>query len=208
MSVKGGDGGSTDTMTSDEQATVLIVEDEQELADTYARWLNEDFTVRIAYTGKEAIRSLSNDIDVVLLDRRLPDIPGQEVLAELRDRGIDSRIAIITAVDPDFDIIDMDFEDYIVKPVLKSELQDIVDRLIRLSTFDKRVQESFAIASKIEVLDTEKTHAELSANEDYEALRQRLNELQDSIQDLFAEFDHRDFTTVYSELKTAEQDDR
>jgi YesN/AraC family two-component response regulator len=130
------------------------------------------------------------------------------VLAELRDRGIDSRIAIITAVDPDFDIIDMDFEDYIVKPVLKSELQDIVHRLIRLSTFDKRVQESFAIASKIEVLDTEKTHAELSANEDYESLRHRLNELQDSIQDLFAEFDYQDFTTVYSELKTAEQDDQ
>lgn len=208
MSIKGGEGDAAEAMTSDEQATVLIVEDERELADTYARWLDDDFAVRIAYTGKEAIESLTDEIDVVLLDRRLPDIPGHEVLAELRDRGIDCRIAIITAVDPDFDIINMDFEDYIVKPVLKSELQDIVNRLIRLSAYDKRFQESFAIASKIEVLDNEKTHAELSANEDYEALRRRLNELHDGIQDLFAEFDHRDFTTVYSELKTAEQNDR
>lgn len=195
-------------MTSDEPATVMIVEDEEELADTYARWLEADYAVHTAYTGKEAIDSLSEEIDVVLLDRRLPDIPGQEVLAELHSRGIDCRVAMITAVDPDFDIIDMDFEDYIVKPVLKSELQDIVDRLIRLSTYDKRFQESFAIASKIEVLDNEKTHAELSANEDYEALRHRLNELQEGIDDLFSEFDHRDFTTVYSELNTAEQDDR
>lgn len=208
MSVKGGEGDAADSMTSDQQATVLIVEDEQELADTYARWLDDDYAVRIAYTGKEAMDSLSDDIDVVLLDRRLPDIPGHKVLAELHERGIDSRIAIITAVDPDFDIIDMDFEDYIVKPVLKSELQDIVERLIRLSTYDKRFQESFAIASKIEVLDNEKTHAELSANEDYAALRRRLTELQDGIQDLFAEFDHRDFTTVYSELNTADQNER
>lgn len=192
-------------MPREDQVTVLIVEDERELADTYARWLADECTVHTAYNGSDAIDAINDSIDVVLLDRRLPDIPGREVLEAIRERGIDCRVALITAVDPDFDIVDMEFEDYIVKPVLKSELQSIVDRLYRLSAFDNRSQESFALASKLEVLQDEKTHLELESSDEYNALKEDLEALQDGIDDILREFDHRDFTTLYEELTDREE---
>lgn len=192
-------------MTREDQVTVLIVEDEEELADTYARWLSDECRVYTAYNGSDAIDTVDESIDVVLLDRRLPDIPGREVLDAIRDRGLDCRVALITAVDPDFDIVDMEFEDYIVKPVLKSELQSIVDRLYRLSTFDKRSQDSFALASKLEVLHDEKTHLELRASDEYKSLKDDLEDLQDGIDDILREFEHRDFTTLYEELADREE---
>lgn len=57
----------------DRQATVLVVDDEKDLADVYAEHLKERYTVRTEYSGNEALEAMSPDVDVVLLDRRMPD---------------------------------------------------------------------------------------------------------------------------------------
>lgn len=68
-------------MTTDTgSATVLIVEDEQPLADLYAKFLESTYTVRTAYDGTEALDSMSHEVDVVLLDRRMSGLSGEEVL--------------------------------------------------------------------------------------------------------------------------------
>jgi CheY-like chemotaxis protein len=41
--------------------------------------------VRTAYGGHEALEELSDDVDVILLDRRMPGLSGDEVLEEVRD---------------------------------------------------------------------------------------------------------------------------
>lgn len=68
---------------------VLIVDDDQDLADTYAVWLSDHCDVETAHSGVQARKMLDSDYDVVLLDRRMPGVPGDEVLEDIRQRGLD-----------------------------------------------------------------------------------------------------------------------
>jgi len=172
--------------------TVLIVEDEPDLADLYAAWLETDCDVRVAYDGEAALKQIDPAVDVVLLDRRMPGLSGDEVLDTIRERGTDCRVAMVTAVEPDFDIVEMGFDDYLVKPVAGDELIEIVDRLLLRSTYDEQVQELFALASKKALLRSQKTEAELRASEEYARLEDRVAVLRARIDDTVAELVDQD----------------
>jgi DNA-binding response OmpR family regulator len=180
---------------------VLIVEDEPDLADLYAAWLDDACTVETAYNGSQALESLDGGIDIVLLDRRMPGLSGDEVLETIRDRELDARVAMVTAVEPDFDIIQMGFDDYLVKPVSKEDLLETVDQLLLRSTYDEQIQEFFALASKKALLDSQKTEAELRASEEYARLEDRLAVLRAQIDDTVAELsDHDAYRRVCQDL--------
>lgn len=150
--------------------TVLIVEDEQGLADLYTTWLEDEYVVRTAYGGESALSQLDDTVDVVLLDRRMPDLTGDEVLDELRSRGTDCRVAMVTAVEPDFDVIEMGFDDYIVKPVTADDLVELIDRLLDLESYDDSIQQYYQLASKKAALEGTKSEEELADSEEYAAL--------------------------------------
>ena len=86
---------------SEERATVVVVEDEPDLADLYTAWLDDDYDVHAAYGGEEALELIDDlgAVDVVLLDRRMPEVSGDEVLSALRDRGL----AVTHAAPPGLD---------------------------------------------------------------------------------------------------------
>ncbi|WP_254524694.1 response regulator transcription factor [Natrinema caseinilyticum] len=95
------------------QPTVLVVDDERELADLYAMWVGEDYEVVTAYDGRSAIERVNDSIDAVLLDRHMPDITGDRVLEEIRAAGYDCWVIMVTAVDPGLDIVELDIDDYV-----------------------------------------------------------------------------------------------
>jgi len=77
------------------QATVLVVDDEHHLADLYTDYLADDHEVLTAYGGEEALELLDDpdtDVDVTLLDRRMPDLSGDEVLAAIDDTDEEIRV--------------------------------------------------------------------------------------------------------------------
>ena len=111
-------------MPEDDAAVVLVVDDEEEVAEVFSLWLRDVYETRVA-TGGEAALEAVDGVDLVLLDRRMPDLSGDETLARMRERGYDGPVAMVTAVDPDFDIVEMAFDDYLVKPISKEELQEI-----------------------------------------------------------------------------------
>jgi len=158
-------------------ATVLVADDEAALADLYARFLAEEYDVRTATGGAEAVEKTDGAVDVVLLDRRMPDMSGDEVLSELRDRGLDCMVAMLTAVEPDGDIVDMPFDDYKVKPVDRSDLFGLVEVLLERSTYDERSREFFRLASKKAALEI----ADNDGSEEYERLVERMNEVRAEI---------------------------
>lgn len=184
-----------------DEPTILIVDDEHAITDLHARWLEDSYDVRKAYNGTEALETIDEDVDIVLLDRRMPDCSGQEVLDEIRDRDFDCRVAMVTAVEPDFDILELGFDAYICKPVSDpNQLREIVSSLETRSKYDSQVQELLALSSKKATLDERKESAELSENEEYGALEDRLasirNELSSTTMelnddDLRAEFHNR-----------------
>jgi DNA-binding response OmpR family regulator len=187
-------------MTSD-QPLVLVVEDEPDLADLYATWLKDEYSVRVAYGGREALDALDDEISVVLLDRRMPDLSGDEVLVALRERDIECRVAMVTAVEPDFDIIEMGFDDYLVKPVSKDALKSTVSNLLLRTEYDEGVQDLFSLASKKALLESEKGPSSLEESDEYRELTERLEELRDEMDRTLTELDDSDDVSVlYREL--------
>ncbi|RDI71310.1 response regulator [Halopelagius longus] len=122
-------------MTED-RPTVLVVEDEETVVEAYALWLSETANVRTATGGKEALELVDDDVDAVLLDRRMPDLSGDETLAEMRERGHDCRVAMVTAVDPDVEATEESFDTYLTKPVTREEIVDTVEELLELARED------------------------------------------------------------------------
>ena len=186
---------------SAEQPLVLIVEDEPDLADLYATWLRDDYRARVAYGGREALDQLDDEVDVVLLDRRMPDLSGDEALAEIRSRGFECRVAMVTAVEPDFDIIAMGFDDYLVKPVSREALTDTVSNLILRNAYDVGIQDLFSLASKKALLESEKDEATLEENEEYQALTKRLAELRGELDETLGQLDdNKGLSAVYRDI--------
>ncbi|MEF8784733.1 MAG: response regulator [Haloarculaceae archaeon] len=171
------------------EPTVLVVEDETELADLYADYLRETYDVDVAYSGEEAIEMLSEEYDAVLLDRRMPVVSGNEVVVAIEEQGIQCRVAMVTAVNPDFDIIDLGIDDYLVKPVTRQEVIDTVDRLLTISEYNERAQELTAKKLKRNVLEVEKTRAELQESEEFERLTAEIAKLEETVETIADELD-------------------
>lgn len=160
------------------KATILIVEDEEDLAAAYSSWLASDYTVRTANTGAEALDKLDETVDIVLLDRRLPDIAGRDVLDEIRSNGHNCRVAMVTAVTPDVDILEMGFDDYLLKPVSRTDLHKTIDTLLELATYHDLIQQCYQLASKKIALETTQPEAELRASSAYSELLREFESVQ------------------------------
>jgi DNA-binding response OmpR family regulator len=175
----------------DGRPRVLLVEDERMLAEIYASWLSDRYDVETAYDGEAALDAYDGTVDVVLLDRRMPGTSGDQVLERIREGTGECRVAMVSAVTPDFDVYDMGFDAYLVKPVTESELRDLVDRLIRVGDYDAGLQRHFALSSKLALLQGHKSRDELEASEEYATLRAELadldRELSDTVGDISAE---------------------
>lgn len=181
-------------------ATVLIVDDEQSLADLYAYWINEFAEARTAYDGAAALEELDDDIDVMLLDRRMPGLSGDEVVEAVEEQGLDIRIVMVTAVDPGFDIVDMGIDDYLIKPVDQPELVETVERMVVRSSYDDQLLEKFRLVEKKVTLEASKTPHELEESEEYAELIRRLDAVERDIDSTVEEFDGTDFTVAFREL--------
>jgi two-component system response regulator AdeR len=180
--------------------TVLIVDDEPNVVEAYALWLKDEYDIRTAEGGEEALEQIDGEIDVVLLDRRMPRLSGDEVLEAIHERGLDPRVAMVTAVDPDFDIVDMSFDAYLTKPVTKDDLVETVEQLRSLEEYESGVREQFALAEKRAVLETEMSEAELAESEEYQALLEDLERIDDETVDRAGELDHDAFAAAVRNL--------
>lgn len=166
---------------SERGGTVLVVDDEREVADAYALRLEQTYDVRAAYGGEQALEAIDDSIDVVLLDRRMPGMAGDEVLDALRDRGYDCGVIMVTGVDADLDIIDMPFDDYLIKPVDRDALFEAVEDQLDARERDEAVSKLFSVTAKIGVLEGELSSSELENNPEYERLKERADDLRERI---------------------------
>ncbi|WP_439027916.1 response regulator [Haloarchaeobius sp. DT45] len=164
-------------MKREPRPTVLLVDDEPEIADLYTEFLTGQYDVRTAYGSEQAFDLLDDAVDVVLLDRRMPDHSGSEVLERIRADGYDCLVAMVTGVEPDFDLLDLGFDDYLVKPAGRQDLRGLVERLLRRSTYDVRFQRHFALSSKLAALEAYRDPDELAENDEYRRLKAELDEL-------------------------------
>ncbi|MBG6068983.1 response regulator transcription factor [Micromonospora ureilytica] len=117
---------------------VLVVEDENVLADAIAEWLRrESFAVDVAYDGDAALERLGvNEYAVVVLDRDLPVVHGDDVCRAIVDAGGETRVLMLTAsaaVRERVAGLALGADDYLTKPFALVELSARVHALTRRS---------------------------------------------------------------------------
>lgn len=176
-----------------DRPTVLIVDDDATLLDLYAEWLKPDYDVRTAQTGTEAIDMVGPDIEFALLDRDLPGLDGDEVLEHIREQECDCRVAMITASQPDLDIVEMDFDRYLIKPISRDEMHDTLQRLRRISAYDATLQEYYSLIHKQTALECNVDWFDPQTNPVLADLRQRIDELESELDGLRSDFDDIDY---------------
>lgn len=179
---------------------VLVVEDEHEVAQLYAEWLADDYEVETVGDGREALAVASDAVDVVLLDRRMPRLGGDETLERIRGRGYDVRVAMVTAVDPGLDVVELPFDTYLTKPVSESSLHAAVETLVELAAYDEAVREEFALAEKRAALTAAKPQIELADDDRFQQLEASLSEARAAAADSLGEVDHERVRTALSGL--------
>jgi DNA-binding response OmpR family regulator len=110
---------------------VLIVEDEPALRLSYERHFHPRYDLVFASTGAEALAKLrEQQPGVAVLDMRLPDMNGVELLRRIRESHPDLPVIITTAylsIEPQLKVLDLPHSGYIVKPFRIEELGARID---------------------------------------------------------------------------------
>jgi two-component system response regulator AdeR len=158
------------------EPTILIVEDEENCREMYKNWLAGEYRVRTAGCGREALRELDPAVDVVLLDRRMTGLSGARTAAAIRRRVSDCHVVMVTAVEPGTDIVGMDIDDYVSKPIRGPRLRAVVERMLARTAFHEEMQELFALASIKATLETERHPGALRDDPEYTELCRQLDE--------------------------------
>jgi len=127
---------------------VLIVEDEHKIANSIRQGLlQENFTVDVAYDGIEGYDlAISEEYDVIVLDRLLPGMEGLEICQKLREQKNHTPVLILTAKGQIADRVEgleKGADDYLIKPFAFEEL------LARIKALARRPKKTFETILKL-----------------------------------------------------------
>lgn len=119
-----------------DERTVLVVDDDKSILRTFTRILQKaGYGVEVAETGKEAMEKVKNNrYDVALIDVRLPDMDGTDLLPSLQQKLPDAAKIIITgfpSMDNGVKALDAGADAYLVKPLKPEELIAVIDEKLK-----------------------------------------------------------------------------
>lgn len=153
---------------------VLLAEGEPALSTLYARWLSERYAVQTVESGASVLEALDGAVDVLVLNRLLPDRASADVLEQVSRRAPDCGVLVVTTQPPDVDVLDLPFDDYLLKPVDRFTLHEGVEYALEQAAADPAVREYDRLLTKRRLIESEKTADTLSNAERYAALLDRI----------------------------------
>jgi len=124
--------------------SILIIEDDALVRKTLASQLaKQGFEVVAAGTGEEGVRAFVESApDLVLLDVRLPDTDGLDVLRRIKDKNRRAVILVMTAFDDmktTVEAIKLGAFEYLVKPLDATELELTIDKAFQVRALEEKV---------------------------------------------------------------------
>ena len=119
-----------------DKKTILVVDDDKSILRTFTRILQKSgYEIDVAETGKEAMeRAENNHFDLALVDIRLPDMDGTDLLAKLK-KQLQHTVKIMITGFPSLETgvkaLDEGADAYLVKPVKPQELLMLLDEKLK-----------------------------------------------------------------------------
>ncbi|WP_343581430.1 efflux system response regulator transcription factor AdeR [Acinetobacter sp.] len=134
---------------------ILVVEDEYDIGDIIEHYLKrESMQVLRAMNGKQAIEiHASQPIDLILLDIKLPELNGWEVLSKIRQKA-QTPVIMLTALDQDIDkvmALRIGADDFVVKPFNPNEVVARVQAVLRRAQQNQQAQNRNLLYKNIEI---------------------------------------------------------
>jgi DNA-binding response OmpR family regulator len=163
-------------MSSDRTANILIVDDERPLLESYAAMLETRYDVSTAETGASALETVNEETDVVVLDRRLAEYTGTELLTAIRERNLGCQVLFCSAVVPTVDILSAEPDGYLHKPVGMDELTDAIETQLRAAEQPPAVQEYLRLERLKSALEDAQSRSHLTSTPAYQNLLERLDQ--------------------------------
>jgi len=147
-------------------ARILIVDDDQGMRETLSQILEEeDYLVGCAGSGKETLERIAQDFcNVALIDIKLPDMSGIELLAELKKTSPDTAAILITgyaSIETSVEALNLGAEAYIIKPL---NIEEVKTRICRALDRQRLVMENRELLEKLKK-SNEKLKAEIRKKE-------------------------------------------
>jgi DNA-binding NtrC family response regulator len=124
---------------------ILIIDDERNIRDIFSLLLEDHgYEAETAETGREGLeKARLHEPEVVLLDMNLPDLPGLDVLARLKEMHPETGIIIVTAygtIRSAIEATKLGAYAYLEKPVDNEEMLLAVARILEVKTHRKEVE--------------------------------------------------------------------
>ncbi|MFB6078956.1 MAG: response regulator [Halarchaeum sp.] len=113
-------------------ATVLLADDDDDLRETFALWLasGDGWECVEATDGNETLRLLDGDVDVLVLDRRMPGLSGPEVVDRLDETAFAGSVLVVSAYEEDAHLDADDVDGYLTKPIRHQTFVGTLERLV------------------------------------------------------------------------------
>lgn len=113
------------------ERTVLLADDDEEFRETLVIWLaNEaEWSVREAVDGEDLLSKLDESVDVLVVDRKMPNLSGPEVVDRLDETEFDGDVFVLSAYEADEHLNgdDDSVTAYITKPIRRGEFLELLE---------------------------------------------------------------------------------
>lgn len=156
--------------------TLLVAEEDRRMTEMYSGWLNDRYSVVRAHNSEQVDAALEDGVDLVLFDRRVPGVEPARVPDVAPD---DCRTILLVDDRPDFDVLDIDCDDVLSKPIVRETALEAIERQLSRRGESAEERELAALEAKQSVFEEVCSADELAANERYADLCDRIEALDD-----------------------------
>lgn len=117
---------------SHSERTILIADDDEAVLQTFVSWFSayESWDVELATNGGDAVKALSEEIDVFLLDREMDELCGHQVLRRYEVGGYEFPVLVISGHNPNSYLHEDDVDMYLRKPLDRDSCLEAVEQVL------------------------------------------------------------------------------